>query len=193
MVRSRALAGAALFVALGLFGCRQGNKVTELEAQVKALAETVSKVHNEQADLARRVESLSEDESVALISCTEKGYAFLRTKLGQFLVSCDDMRVYGDGQKITLRIGNPHNITLNGPVLKVKWSPRPPLQDGKVPAQSEIDAWVKSGGQKEVKLTEAIRPGVWNRVDVVLAPARAEEVALIQIRISVDQVGLGRW
>jgi len=32
---------------------------------------------------------------------------------GHFLVSCDDVVPYGDGQKITLRIGNPYNITFN--------------------------------------------------------------------------------
>jgi hypothetical protein len=50
--------------------------------------------------------------------------------------------------------------------------------------------WNKSLKSKEEKFTEHLKPGHWNTIDFVLAPAKADELEYITIGMNVDEIVL---
>lgn len=189
MARLRATAETTLLI-LGLAACSDGKVHPEGdERTITALTAQVKTLESQQGMLWARVSALEDEE--AAISCSDKGYSFVPTKVGAFLVSCEDIRTYGDGQKLKLLIGNPHFIRLNGFTLHVRWMARVPKSlPGKEWSQSEAEAWQKSHGETDLRSPEILWPGRWNRAEVVLPQARAEDVGFLYLKMSVDQVSL---
>ena len=87
---------------------------------------------------------------------------------------------YGDGQRITLHIGNPSSARFSNVTMKVTWGPRMPI-----PSEDKfterMSAWGKATREKDINLTEAIEPSRWTRVVVTLAPAKSDEFGLLVV------------
>lgn len=111
------------------------------------------------------------------------GYGRIDTNVGYFLIAVDDVKPYLDGQKITLRIGNPSQATYQGFVLKLAWGPR---WDGRV----NYDKWAESLKNRDLRFTDTLLPGAWNRVVVTLAPAQTMDLAYLSITMEVDRISL---
>lgn len=192
---------AAALLGLGVAACgvpALEAKAKELEKRIAALEgklaeneKTMEQVRASLEFLALRVLVLENGEEAAL-SCTEQGYSFVPTQLGKFMISCDDLKPFGDGYKVTLRVGNPHFVTLNGVKLTVRYGPRMPQAAGSGPQRVAWDEWQHSVREKSVDLNNVLLPAAWNRVDVVLAPAKAEEVGFIGVKMVVDKLTLRR-
>ncbi len=126
----------------------------------------------------------------------ERGFTVVKANNGHFLVSFEDLVAYGDGQRITLRIGNPYNMTFNGFKVSARYGPRSPGMPNMTNADaikdwsSAYEAWQKSLGQKEVSFTDELQPGRGSTVTMILAPAKAEDVGFIGIKIATNQVSL---
>lgn len=122
-----------------------------------------------------------------------KGYQRVDGNVGYFLVSLENVEPYLDGQKVTLLIGNPNNVVFNGFKLKVKWGLRfPKLDDSTEPKslQEALSAYASSTQEKEIKLTDTLKPGNWNKVSFTIAPAKADAFGRLEIGIVTDQVRL---
>src|SRR6266542_825054 len=104
----------------------------------------------------------------SLIQCID-------TNTGMFLIACDNVQPYADGQKLTFRIGNPNFATFSGFKLKAKWGAKAPRypQDAQIRNantwQIDFAAWEKSLHEKEIESAIELKPGVWNTVEVVLS------------------------
>jgi hypothetical protein len=94
---------------------------------------------------------------------------------------------YLDGQKLQLRIGNPNLATYSGFKLKAKWGPRYPTATD-TPAR--WDQWKRSVREKEIESTADLKPGVWNTVEIVLAPAKPDELGYIELSMTTNKVML---
>src|ERR1700682_3597867 len=46
-----------------------------------------------------------------LVDVSAQAYQCIDTNTGKFLISCDNVQPYADGQKLTFRIGNPNFVT----------------------------------------------------------------------------------
>lgn len=121
-----------------------------------------------------------------------KGYQRIDANVGTFLMTLDNVEPYLDGQKITLLIGNPNNMNFSGFKMKVKWGLRMP--DLKNPPGGDFnsawDAYQKSTKEKELSFTEALRPGMWNKVKLTISPAPAAEFGRFEVSMRTDQVSL---
>jgi hypothetical protein len=186
-----------LLALLGLAACNQppDKKVAALETKVASLEGRVAREAENSVQLQKDLVALewkveSADDSEAVLDPTDQGYAFVRTRAGSLLVAVDNMTPYGDGQKLTLRIGNPMAITFNGFTVQVKYGRRFPKTTDSAKWQEEYKARQDSMREKEMKLTDTLRPGTWNKVTMILAPASPAEVGYLSIRIAVDNVGL---
>ena len=173
-----------------------GKRLATLESANANLTLKVSIAEWKLSGLELRLNALENNE--ATLDPTEKGFGIVKTNNGHLLVSCEDLVPYGDGQKISLRVGNPYNMSFNGFTVSARYGPRcpdmPNLSDSTALKQwsSSYSIWEKSLRKKELSFTEVLAPGRWNRISMVLAPAKAEDVGFIGVKISTNQVSLGR-
>lgn len=164
-------------------------KVRSLEARLAEGEVRQRKAEGRGAALEARVAALEEADE-ASVSCDTQGYAFAGTQLGKFMVSCEDLRPFADGYKLVLRIGNPHSATPQGVRLKVRYGARQPAAASEEAAGARQAAWKAALHETVVTLPDDLRPGTWNRVEVVLAGARAEDVGFLGVRMAVNRLSL---
>jgi prefoldin subunit 5 len=125
---------------------------------------------------------INKDKSITC-NATSKGFQRLDTDLGAFLISVDGVTPYLNGYKLNLRIGNPSMCKFGGFTLKVKWG-----EDFTSKGKLTYQDWKKSLISKDEKFTEDLECGRWNKVDLVLAPAKPEQLEHIEIEMEVDRV-----
>ncbi|MGO9018384.1 MAG: hypothetical protein ACLQVJ_08545 [Syntrophobacteraceae bacterium] len=120
-----------------------------------------------------------------ILNATSKGFQKLDTDLGCFLVSVQGITPYLNGHKLNLNIGNPSTSEFAGFTLKTKWG------EAFNPKGNVTYAdWKKSLKSKEETFTEHLKAGHWNKIDLVLAPAKPEHLEYIEIEMEVNQVML---
>lgn len=151
------------------------------------MAETVARL-----DVDDLMIEILKNKSVEINAVTP-GYESIETNSGRFLIACDNVQPYLDGQKLQLRIGNLNLATYSGFKLKAKWGPKAP----KFLAQTHDknfglrwDQWKRSLREKEIELTADLKPGAWNAVEIVLAPAKSDELGYIELSMTTDKVML---
>jgi len=119
----------------------------------------------------------------------KSGFDKVESTSGFFLVSLQNVQPYLDGQRVTLHVGNPLSVTYSGFKIKATWSTRMPKFDPTDRQYSEKQrAWNAGKQQKEIALTQALRPGAWNTVSFVVAPAKAENFGYLEVGIETNQV-----
>lgn len=157
-------------------GCSSADRseIEDLKNEVSELRATVG-----------RMEVDAKRYKTAKLDPTSKGYTRLDTDGGYFFVALDGVNQYLDGYKLDLRIGNPAFVTYNGFKIKVRWG-RP--WDFKSPYAE----WEKTLKTKEVSFTEDLKPGEWNKVELVLSPAKSDEINFIELSMETDRISLLR-
>jgi len=131
------------------------------------------------------IESTFNKHKSIMVDATHKGVQRLDTDLGSFLVSVDGVTPDFNGHKLNLDIGNPSMAEFNGFTLKAQWG-KAFDPNGKVTYAD----WKESLKSKEVKFTEHLKPGHWNKIDLALAPAKPEQLKYIEIEMEVNYVML---
>ncbi|MFH1552814.1 MAG: DUF3251 domain-containing protein [Candidatus Omnitrophota bacterium] len=122
-----------------------------------------------------------------MIDPAEKGFQKIETATGFFLVACESVEPYSDGYKLTLIIGNPSAVTYNGFILMVKWGKK--FDAG---STATLEEWENSLKQKKhLFASNILRPGAWNRAELDLSPATAEELGFIQLIMATGGVTFG--
>lgn len=191
---------SAVLLVTGCLLCCGGSaeiekRISALESSRDELSSQVLKANLKVSFLELRLKFLANEEEGSL-DPAEKGFAVVKANNGHFLVTCDDVAPYGDGQKVTIRIANPYNMTFNGFSIAARYGPRAPAMPSGADSETSekwsaaYDTWQKSLREKQLSLTDDLRPGRWNRVVMILAPAKADEVGFIGIKISTDRVTL---
>jgi hypothetical protein len=187
----------------------QRSEISTLTAQVERLDTELKKAQQDIIDqvISRAQDFLSEaqqkeSETWAVLDTTSDKYSVAKSNLGFFLVSCADIKEYGDGQKISLKIGNPQMMSYSGFKMKCQYGSRPPEQPNLIdPATGETsqawkdwlvakDAWRQSLKEKELTLVDDLLIGQWNDVDITIAPAKPDELAILCVKLEMDQVKL---
>ena len=188
---------ACLGLAVGFIaGCGQkdqdaqrviSEKVSAQEKEIEVLKEQISKIYFDLLMLK------NDNSKSGEFDITAKGYSKIDHNNGFFLVSLVDVQAKGDGQELTFNFGNPLATQFAGAQMKVAWWPRTKLtakQPGYFKERVEVQ---KERQEREVKITETIRQGSWNKVKIIIAPAPAEKAGIIEIsEIVTDQVFLSR-
>jgi Protein of unknown function (DUF3251) len=140
-------------------------------------------------------------EKRAVLDPTAKGYTFVDCAAGRLVVSCAGAEQYLDGHKIILSIGNPFTSTFTGFKLKTRYGQRPPVFPAASTApdqappdmaawQASHNAWEKSLKSQDISFTEALLPGAWTKVELILSPSKPEEVGFIDIQMQTDTLSL---
>ena len=131
------------------------------------------------------------DGKDAFLDVTKKDFSTVKSDVGTFLVSCQGVEPYLEGYKVHLQIGNPMAMLVSNPKITVEWGaalPKPgvDMKDN----NSAYEGWKKSLQQTSITLTSNLRPGFWNDVELVVSPAKANELAHFKVSIQTDSVSL---
>ena len=155
------------FILLSLFliSC-QGN---ESQNQLSQISQELLSLRLEVSML--KITATSMAASMAELDPTQKSFSVVMTNNGHLLMSCEDIQPYGDGQKLTLRIGNPYDMTYSGFSLTCRYGTRPP----EVPAASDSTSamldwliahrkWRETLKEAKKEFGDKLYPGSWNKV-----------------------------
>lgn len=152
-------------------------EVEQVKAQLKAVQRRIFFIESSQ----RAYKTASFDVASA------KGYQRLDTTTGSFLVSLENAQPYLNGYKLTFHIGNPSAAEYEGFKLTTKWGPEMDVE--KVGTDdSYFEKWQAAQHEKTTSFTEQLRPGTWNRVQVVVAPATAEQLSNLELSMETNTV-----
>lgn len=144
------------------------------------IGEQIKKLRSELFALELRLSALESGD--ATVSTEEEGYDVAKTKFGPFTVSTRGAAPYLDGFKVKLRIGNLTNANFSGAKLNVAWGP--PF------TEKSVEEWSKNQKKKQIDLTTRFLSGAFTDVEIVLTPAKAEEIKSIAIGIELNQLSL---
>lgn len=117
------------------------------------------------------------------------GFQRINTSSGFFLVSFKNAEPYLDGYKVTLEIGNPLSATYDGLKFNLTWGKKYNAKDYDN-AGDGYSKWQAGLKKKEVSILEKLMPGSWNRVSLVMSPAKSDELSYIKVKLSSDTLSL---
>lgn len=144
-----------------------GRFVIEDEAAADEIAELKTSI----ATVAGRVDALEIGQRYATISTTDQYSDVMTSQYGTFTVAPQGISPYLDGYKVKLRVGNLTAATFQRPTLKVYYG-------------------VDSMKMKEVPIMPDLKSGWFTVTEVVLSPAKAEEVKTLMVGIETDSYSL---
>ena len=132
--------------------------------------------------------TLSGKKELVVLDMESKTYSRLDTANGFFLISCQGVRPFLDGQKATLLIGNPLIARYVEYKIKVHWGPRflGPEND-----TVKWLAWYRSLKTKDYEYPGVLEPSKWNEIEVVLPQTKADELGYVDISLVTNTVSLG--
>lgn len=166
-------------------------KIGELQQQVAELKQALARLDSNLDGLWREVleanAKLDAYRAVQLDLASPHKFQRIDSGTGSFLLSVDDAIAYLDGYKIRLNIGNPSAAKYDGFKLKVRWSKGYDYSNFKSVSYLQ---WQKAIREKEVSFTETLQPGTWNRVEMILSPAGADELGYLEVSLDTDTVSL---
>jgi hypothetical protein len=144
-------------------------------------------------DLERRVAQLesqsTKDDSVELDISKLNAFQRLNSNNStSFLVSVNKVEKTADGFKVVLSFGNTSTATFKDVDLSLEWGTKPP--DGTDETRS--DAWSRSLRTTDLHVTKKLYPGQWNKVEIILAPAKADELGYLRLSMQTNTVTLDR-
>jgi hypothetical protein len=154
------------------FGCEQKTPTLpspQAQADKKeTLEERVVKLKLELFKLQMQVTQMSSGS--ADVSTIDKGYSVAQTKFGSFTIVCKNVTPYLDGYKVHLSIGNLTNARFSGAKINLLWG--------------------KDYNSKEMSVTNIFYPGRYTNVEIVLTPAKPEDIKTFSVALDFNQIAL---
>lgn len=188
---------AMVGITAALSGCKPDAETTaELQSLRKIVTEqakTLNRIEDARSKLTSDVEKLQSEVlnlqienalmsgagETATLSVTEKGYSVAEMDIGSVLLSVKDVAPYANGVKVKLNIGNPTSATFPGLKLNVVWA-------NAAPGTKNYDPNTRQ--TKEITISGEIKPGMWNTEEIVLAPAKPDQIDYVTIKPSAPRV-----
>src|SRR5437660_7322103 len=206
-IAAKCVGGLALTL---LYGCQPTSEPkAEPPPDLAQLQQNVAELQRAVANLSSTLAAQSSDimtfkfefemlhDKTVMIDVSTPEYQCIDTNTGKFLISCDNVQPYAQGQKLTFRIGNPNLVTFSGFKLHAKWGRRAPTYpaDNQQPNavgtwQTATARWRQSLHDKDIESTIELKPGIWNTVQFVVSPATPEELDYLALSMTTDRVSL---
>ena len=161
------------------------------------------KAHQEIDSLRSLVLSMSDkmsDTQPAYLSSSSKGYQYVTTAAGRFLIKLDQIEPHLDGHQVSIQIGNPYLTTFTGFTILVDFGVRPPTypssdsgsqdptaQLNVLNYEIEYAAWKKTLKHSTISFTEVLMPGRWTKTQFFLSPSKPEDMGYIAVTLKTDK------
>jgi hypothetical protein len=141
-------------------------------------------------DLTKRIRNLEATQYDKIyLDLSSKGYQRLDTSSEFFLISLDNIKPYANGYKFFIRIGNISIAKYKGFKFKLKYGRQFDSKE-MVEDISAFDKWEKSLREKEISFTNELDPGVWNRVELIISPAKSDELGYVVLSMETNILSL---
>lgn len=160
------------------------NGSSELEAKIDGLEKEIE-------SLRRKIYALEyhnrKDDSAELdVSQLEGPFQRLNANGGTFLVSLKNIERYLNGYKVIISIGNISSAPFKGFELTMTWATAEPSV-----ANFEVwRRWYETRKTKTERYTQELVPGSWNQVEMILLPARSDELGHLRVSLETNTVSL---
>lgn len=114
-----------------------------------------------------------------------------------FCVSIAEVQPYLEGFKVIFELGNPFSSSFVNPKITIKWGlgPLKYYQENKSEENSILDlldSWEKSLYQKKTTILKELKPGIWNRFEVIVSPAKLHEIEYVEFSFDISTVSFQR-
>jgi len=159
-----------------------------LNQQISGLQTEVSQL---QTNVWTLQNTLNGYKTAVFDATAPKGYQPLQSNTGQFLVVLDGTDPYLDGYRLKFEIGNPYSASFRGLEITLKWGMSfNRFSESKSPTQ--YSKWQRSLRSKQVTLTQDLEPATWNNVNIVVSPAKPDQLSYIEISMVTKSVSLNK-
>lgn len=158
------------------------------------LQKEINSLEKVQSLLMEFAVNLSESGYVK-VSTEADNYSTAKTNFGNFPVIAGKVEPYLDGYKVHLRVGNITTASFNGAKVTVKWGLEPNpymIAENLVEGYDPLNIVKKKQKSKEFDISNIFRPGSYCGFDVILSPAKPEEVKAIYVKLSFSRISLHR-
>jgi len=163
----------------------QQREIADLRGQITALQKKVETLESRVSFIFVLLKDKQDRQDSVTLDLSEPTYQRLDTDNGFLLVSAEQAVPYLNGYKLLLKIGNPLSVSYSGFKAKVRWAKS---YDYKQYTTESYDAWQKSIQEKEISFTDVLERGTWNKIDLIVTPATAEQLGFVSLSISTDTV-----
>jgi len=187
-----------LLVCAGTMSCSSHDESALLQDKIDStrseLTKAMAELSIDLVSLEQRMETQPAME--ASLNPYTANFTLVTSQFGTFMVACEGVEPFGDGQKLSLRIGNPHYATFDGVEMKVRYGRRAPEVSDSSAVETRRNWWrEKTKWNKELRTQHfsfptTIHPGAWNAVPVILAPATSEDIGFVGITLEFRTVSL---
>ena len=152
------------------------------EPSSTTLEKRISELEGRIAELSLRSNRYDSVE----LNTSRNTYRRVDSTTGSFLVRFVRAEPYLNGYKIAIAIGNITTATFNGCDLTVRWGTKQPK------GIDEWITWLKTIRAKDEHVTEDLIPGRWTEVELIIVPAKADELAFLELSIKTNEITLRR-
>jgi hypothetical protein len=163
----------------------QQRVIADLRAQIDALQKRVEYFGSREGVLSMRMNDKKDREDSITLDLAHSAYQRLDTNNGFLLVSAEPAVPYQNGYKILLNIGNPLSMSYSGLSAKIKWAK---YYDANQFTPDTYAAWQKSIQQKETSFPDVLEKGAWKKIELIVAPATAEQLGYLKLSINTKTV-----
>jgi hypothetical protein len=160
-------------------------QIADLLAQVAALEKKVEYFGSRESLLASRMNDKKDREDSITLDLTHSAYQRLDTDNGFLLVSAEPAVPYLNGYKIVLKIANPLAVSYSGFTAKIKWAK---YYDANQFTPDSYAAWQKSIQQKEASFPDILEKGTSKKIELIVAPATAEQIGYLKLSVNTKTV-----
>jgi hypothetical protein len=165
---------------------RQTVSVENLQHQIIYLRREITALRKSLVDLRLRTLKLEPNTYIEL-NLTSHDFVKLDTITGSSLVSVREVSPYLDGYRVVLNIGNLSFATYTGFKLRVNWNRS---YDWDKWTEASYEAWDKALREKEVSFTDSLKPGTWNKVELLLPSTKADELGYFKLSMETETLSL---
>jgi hypothetical protein len=166
-------------------------RIEKLQEQIEDLRKEITALKSSGVDLAGRLFKIEMSQNPyenVPFDLTSRSFQRVDTSTGIFLVSVLEASTYLDGYRVVLNIGNPSFATYTDFKLKIEWNRK---YDWEKYTAASFGEWRKATREKEVTYPEPpLKPGSWNRVEVLLPSTRDDELAYFVLSMETPTISL---
>jgi hypothetical protein len=163
----------------------QQRTIEDLRAQIDSLQKKVDYFGAREALLAIHVNDKQDREDSVTLDFNQHAFHRLDTDNGFLLVSAEQAVPYQNGYKLSLKIANPLSVSYSGFSAKIRWAK---AYDSNQFTNDSWAAWQKSVKQKETPFPDVLEKGASKQIELIVAPATAEEIGYLKLSINTKTV-----
>jgi len=145
-------------------------ELVRMNGRLDSIARAMDSLRSSVSDLTFK-QFLSEPDSIAYLTPSDRGYSVIQTSLGAITVNLADVQPYANGSRVSIKFGNTTSATIDDAKATVDW--------GRVDAKGTPDNAHQAS--EEIVFEKSLAAGSWTTVRVVLAAVPPSDLGFVRI------------